>query len=98
MPTRWTAAVRSTAGGAFYTKSTTLYNEEGGSADVSIVGAEDDARMTEYFTFRTRVGHDPIPFEEDSVILTEKNGPESGAERGRYVLWRQQTGAACRWC
>ena len=28
--------------------------------------------MTEYFTFRTRVGHDPIPFEEDSVILTEK--------------------------
>ena len=45
--------------GAFYTKSTTLYNEEGGSADVSIVGAEDDARMTEYFTFRTRVGHDP---------------------------------------
>ena len=40
--------------GAFYTKSTTLYNEEGGSADVSIVGAEDDARMTEYFTFRTR--------------------------------------------
>mgnify|MGYP001751173808 CR=1 FL=1 len=53
-------------------KSTTLYNEEGGSADVSIVGAEDDARMTEYFTFRTRVGHDPIPFEEDSVILTEK--------------------------
>ena len=58
--------------GAFYTKSTTLYNEEGGSADVSIVGAEDDARMTEYFTFRTRVGHDPIPFEEDSVILTEK--------------------------
>ena len=58
--------------GAFYTKSTTLYNEEGGSADVSIVGAEDDARMTEYFTFRTRVGHNPIPFEEDSVILTEK--------------------------
>ena len=64
------SAVRSW--GAFYTKSTTLYNEEGGSADVSIVGAEDDARMTEYFTFRTRVGHDPIPFEEDSVILTEK--------------------------
>ena len=60
--------------------------KRGGSADVSIVGAEDDARMTEYFTFRTRVGHDPIPFEEDSVILTEKNGPESGAERGRYVL------------
>ena len=68
--------------GAFYTKSTTLYNEEGGSADVSIVGAEDDARMTEYFTFRTRVGHDPIPFEEDSVILTEKTALNLGLSVG----------------
>ena len=68
--------------GAFYTKSTTLYNEEGGSADVSIVGAEDDARMTEYFTFRTRVGRDPIPFEEDSVILTEKTALNLGLSVG----------------
>ena len=68
--------------GAFYTKSTTLYNEEGGNADVSIVGAEDDARMTEYFTFRTRVGHDPIPFEEDSVILTEKTALNLGLSVG----------------
>ncbi len=68
--------------GAFYTKSTTLYNEEGGSADVSIVGAEDDARMTEYFTFRTRVGHDPIPFEENSVILTEKTALNLGLSVG----------------
>ena len=74
------SAVRSW--GAFYTKSTTLYNEEGGSADVSIVGAEDDARMTEYFTFRTRVGHDPIPFEEDSVILTEKTALNLGLSVG----------------
>ena len=74
------SAVRSW--GAFYTKSTTLYNEEGGSADVSIVGAENDARMTEYFTFRTRVGHDPIPFEEDSVILTEKTALNLGLSVG----------------
>ena len=74
------SAVRSW--GAFYTKSTTLYNEEGESADVSIVGAEDDARMTEYFTFRTRVGHDPIPFEEDSVILTEKTALNLGLSVG----------------
>ena len=74
------SAVRSW--GTFYTKSTTLYNEEGGSADVSIVGAEDDARMTEYFTFRTRVGHDPIPFEEDSVILTEKTALNLGLSVG----------------
>ena len=74
------SAVRSW--GAFYTKSTTLYNEEGGSADVSIVGAEDDARMTEYFTFRTRVGHEPIPFEEDSVILTEKTALNLGLSVG----------------
>ena len=38
--------------------------------------------MTEYFTFRTRVGHDPIPFEEDSVILTEKTALNLGLSVG----------------
>ena len=74
------SAVRSW--GAFYTKSTTLYNEEGGSADVSIVGAEDDARMTEYFTFRTRQGHKAIAFDDSSVILTEKTAEKLGLSVG----------------
>ncbi len=37
-----------------------------------MVGAADESQMTEYFTFRTRVGHNAIAFDEASVILTEK--------------------------
>ena len=50
--------------------------------------------MTEYFTFRTRVGHDPIPFEEDSVILTEKTALNLGLSVGDTFYVE----AACRWC
>lgn len=60
------------------------------------MGAEDDARMTEYFTFRTRVGHDPIPFEEDSVILTEKTALNLGLSVGDTFYVEAQTGAVCR--
>ena len=71
--------------GAFYVKSTTIYNDAGESASVSVVGAEDDARMTEYVTFRTRVGHETIPFDDSSVILTEKTALNLGLEVGDTV-------------
>ena len=71
--------------GAFYTKSVNIYNEAGESAGVSVIGAEDDADMTDYFTFRTRVGHDPIPFGEDSVILTEKTALNLGVQVGDTI-------------
>ena len=72
--------------GTFYTKSVTIYNEAGESASVSVVGAEDDAHMTEYFTFRTRVGHEAIPFGEDSAILTEKTALNLGVQVGDTIL------------
>ena len=71
--------------GAFYTKSVNIYNEAGESAGVSVVGARNDADMTDYFTFRTRVGHDPIPFGEDSVILTEKTALNLGVQVGDTI-------------
>ena len=78
--------------GAFYTKSTTLYNEAGESASVSVVGAEDDARMTEYFTFRTRVGHEAIPFDDSSVILTEKTALNLGVQVGDNLYVEAEDG------
>ena len=50
-----------------------------------MVGAEDDARMTEYVTFRTRAGHEAIPFDDSSVILTEKTALNLGLEVGDTV-------------
>jgi len=78
-----TSAVQSW--GAFYVKSANIYNEAGESASVSVVGAEKDARMTEYFTFRTRTGHESIPFDDSSVILTEKTALNLGVKAGDTV-------------
>ena len=79
--------------GAFYTRSTTIYNEAGESASVSVVGAQDDARMTEYFTFRTRKGHNAIPFDDSSVILTEKTALNLGVQVGDTLYVEAEDGS-----
>ena len=68
--------------GTFYTKTTTIYNEAGESASVSIVGAQRDSDVTRYVTFRTRKGHKAIDFGTDSVILTEKTAENLGLQAG----------------
>ena len=68
--------------GAFYAKTTTIYNEEGQSASVSIVGAEKDADLARYVTFRTRRGHNAIAFDSGSAILTEKTAANLGLQAG----------------
>ena len=71
-----------TSWGRFYNKSVTLYNAEGDKQTASIVTAEDEAQMTTYFTFRTRQGHKAIPFDDSSVILTEKTAESLGLSVG----------------
>ena len=58
--------------GRYYTKSVTIYNAAGEKDTVSLVAAADESQMTQYFTFRTRIGHRAIGFDDSSVILTEK--------------------------
>jgi len=74
-----------TSWGRYYTKSVTLYNAEGEKETVSLVAAADESQMTEYFTFRTRQGHKAIPFEKDSVVLTEKTALNLGVEPGDSI-------------
>ena len=71
-----------TSWGSYYTKSVTLYNADGDQDTVSIVTAEDESQMTQYFTFRTRKGHEEIPFDDSSVILTEKTAERLGLSVG----------------
>ena len=44
---------------AVYSKSVTIYNADGESAGVSVVGAQTDSQLSRYVTFRTRraTGH-----------------------------------------
>ena len=70
---------------AVYSKSVTIYNADGESAEVSVVGAQTDSQLSRYVTFRTRQGHKEIPFEKDSVILTEKTALNLGVEPGDSI-------------
>ena len=71
-----------TSWGRFYNKSVTLYNASGDKQTASIVTAEDESQMTDYFTFRTRQGHNAISFDDSSVILTEKTAESLGLSVG----------------
>ena len=71
-----------TSWGRFYNKSVTLYNTSGDKQTASIVTAEDESQMTDYFTFRTRQGHNAISFDDSSVILTEKTAESLGLSVG----------------
>ena len=68
--------------GRFYTKSVTLYNADGDQQTISLVAAEDESQMIDYFTFRTRQGHKAISFDDSSVILTEKTAELLGLAVG----------------
>ena len=63
----------------------TIYNADGESAGVSVVGAQTDSQLSRYVTFRTRQGHKAIPFEKDSVVLTEKTALNLGVEPGDSI-------------
>ena len=71
-----------TSWGRFYNKSVTLYNASGDKQTASIVTAEDESQMTDYFTFRTRQRHKAISFDDSSVILTEKTAESLGLSVG----------------
>lgn len=72
--------------GVFYTRTMSVYNADGREASVTVTAAQRPEDMTRYFTFRTRQGHDEIPFDENSVILTEKTAENLGVAAGDS-LW-----------
>lgn len=61
-----------------------------------MVGAQKDADMTSCFTFRTRKDHEEIPFDDSSVILTEKTALNLGVKVGIPCMWKAPMGGGCR--
>jgi putative ABC transport system permease protein len=79
---------------AFYTKSVTISNEADTEGTVTLTVCEDDAAVPQFFTFQTRVGHHPIDFGADSVILTEKTAENLGVQVGDTVFLHTDGGRA----
>ena len=70
---------------AVYSKSVTIYNADGESAGFIVLGAQTYSQLSCYVSFRTRQGHKAIPFEKDSVVLTEKTALNLGVEPGDSI-------------
>lgn len=79
--------------GKFYSRTMSLYNAAGREASLTVVAAAENERIAEYTTFRTRLGHKPIPFEENSVILTEKTAETLGLAVGDTIWVQSPAGA-----
>lgn len=78
--------------GQFYTKTVTILNSDGKEGSTTLMLAEEPSKMAEYFTFRTRRGHEEIPFDENSVILTEKVAETLGIQVGDAIRLETTSG------
>ncbi len=64
--------------------------EGGKDHSVTLIVPDDPLRYQELWVMRTRVGQEPIPLEEDSVIITEKLGNELGLSVGESLTLATQ--------
>lgn len=78
--------------GLYYSKTVTVCNAEGQESSMTLMLAQDPQQLAQYFTFRTRRGHDPIPFDENSVILTEKTAETLGVDVGDSIRLETESG------
>ncbi|MBQ7858934.1 MAG: ABC transporter permease [Faecalibacterium sp.] len=78
--------------GLFYTKNVTILNEDGQEGSLTLTMAESTARMTDYFTFRNRLGGSAIDYDETSVILTEKTAETLGVKAGDTIRLETDAG------
>ncbi len=64
--------------------------EGGKDYSVTLIVPDDPQRYQELWVMRTRIGHEPIPLEENSVIITEKLGNELGVSVGESLTLATQ--------
>ena len=71
----------------------TAYVEKNGvSGQVTLYVPEHTDDLKDYFTLRTRVGHEDIPFDDSAVVLTEKLCETLGIRVGDTVTLRDADG------
>jgi putative ABC transport system permease protein len=85
-----TSAVADSA--AYYLKTVTIQNAGGEQSDITLTMCSDNAAAARFFTFQTRLGHEPIPYGKDSVILTEKTAETLGISAGDTIKLERADG------
>lgn len=65
-----------------YDESMMAVSSDGSDFSVTMIVPEDATQYQKLWVMRTRIGQEPIPLDEDSVIITEKLGNELGLSVG----------------
>lgn len=74
----------------FYTKNVTISNETEDEGTTTLTVSQNGVDLSQYFTLQTRRGKKPIPYEDNSVVLTEKTAEVLGVSAGD-TIWLHQT-------
>ena len=61
----------------------------GEETELSIIIPQEDGRLPDFFVFRQRVGHAPVPFSPDGALLTEKAAKTLGLAPGDSLTLRR---------
>ena len=77
--TDWMAVHMETCTGVTAADETELY----------VVVPQDDARLSDFFVFRERVGHKKVPFSQQGALLTEKAAATLGVKAGGTITLRR---------
>lgn len=62
---------------------------DGDTYSVYLMVPEDTEKTTQFLTFRTREGHNPVPFEQDGVLLSEKLSNKLGVQVGDTITFTE---------
>lgn len=77
--------------GLYHTKNVTISNQDGTEGATTLTVAHDDTDLAQYFTLQTRFGKHEIPYDTNSVVLTEKSAETLGVAVGD-TIWLHTDG------
>ncbi len=78
--------------GICYTKNVTVSNADGDECSTTLTVCREDMELPKYLTLQNRVGKKPIPYDANSVILTEKTAETLGLSVGDEIWLKNPDG------
>ena len=77
-----------------HTESTDIASDTA-EQSASVVVPKQAEKLSDFITLRTRIGHDPIAFDGNAVVITEKLAKNLGVEIGDTVSIDNEDGTPC---
>lgn len=78
--------------GICYTKNVTVSNADGDECTTTLTVCREDMQLPQYLTLQNRIGKKQIPYDANSVILTEKTAETLGVSVGSEIWLKNPDG------